>query len=73
MAEHSGSCDFCRIGPVTWREEVMTFRQWSDKGYVHCRVRLPVGTCAHCRAKSLDADSDRMFEAAFQRAYDKLK
>lgn len=73
MAEHSGSCDFCRMGPVIWRKEVMTFRQWSDKGYVHCRVRLPVGTCAQCQARSLDADSDRMFEAAFQRAYDKLK
>jgi hypothetical protein len=73
MAKHWSSCDFCRIGRVSWRKEVMTFRQWSDKGYVHCRVRLPVGTCAHCQAKSLDADSDQMFDAAFQRAYDRLK
>lgn len=73
MAKHWSSCDFCRIGRLAWRAEVMTFRQWSDKGYVHCRVRLPVGTCEHCQAKSLDADSDRMFDAAFQRAYDKLK
>ena len=72
MAEHSKSCDFCGIGSVTWRREVMTFRQWSDRGYVHCGVRLPVGTCAHCQARSLDADSDRMFDAAFQCAYDRL-
>ena len=73
MAEHSGACDFCRTGPVIWREETMNFRQWSDKGYLHCSVRLPVGTCAHCQAKTLDADSDLMFDAAFQRAYDALK
>ncbi len=73
MAKHWSSCDFCRTGRLTWRTEVMTFRQWSDKGYVHCRVRLSVGTCANCQAKSLDADSDSMFDAAFQRAYDKLK
>ena len=73
MAEHSSICDFCRTGPVTWREEVMSFRQWSDKGYVHCHARLSVGTCAHCQAKSFDADSDLIFDAAFRRAYDDLK
>ena len=51
----------------------MRFRQWSDRGYVLCRVRLPVGTCDQCEAKSVDADSDALFEAAFRRAYDKLK
>ena len=73
MAERFTSCDFCRKGPVTWRMEEINFRQWSDKGYVHCRVTLPVGTCAQCQAQSLDADSDRAFEAAFKREYDKLK
>ena len=73
MAKHWTSCDFCRKGRVTWRTEVMRFRQWSDRGYVLCRVRLPVGTCDQCEAKSVDVDSDALFEAAFQRAYDKLK
>jgi len=73
MAKHLTSCDFCRKGRVTWRSEVMRFRQWSDKGYVLCRARLPVGTCDQCQAKTVGADADVFFEAAFRRAYDKLK
>jgi hypothetical protein len=73
MAEHWTECDFCGKGPVIWRAEEMRFRQSSDKGYVLCSVTLPVGTCAHCQAKSLDADSNAAFEAAFPREYDKLK
>jgi hypothetical protein len=65
-------CDFCKKGPVVWRLEEMAFRQSSDKGYVRCRVELPVGTCDNCGSKSLDSESDRIFDAAFQREYDKL-
>ena len=73
MAKQWTTCDFCRKGRVTWRKEVMRFRQWSDRGYLLCRATLPVGTCAHCRAKSLDADSNQVLDAAFRRAYDKRK
>jgi hypothetical protein len=71
--EEAEVCDFCRKGHVAWRMEPMAFRQWSDKGYVHCRVTLPVGTCDHCQGKSLGPDSDQIFDAAFQREYDKLR
>jgi len=66
-------CDFCHQKQVTWKTEEMTFRQWSDKGYVHCRVDLPVGTCASCGAKSLEPGSDHILDAAFEEAYRKLK
>ncbi|MEJ0076687.1 MAG: hypothetical protein WDO17_14785 [Alphaproteobacteria bacterium] len=65
-------CDFCRQKQVTWRTEDMAFRQWSDKGYVHCRVALAVGTCQNCGAKSLEPGSDQILDAAFQREYRKL-
>ncbi len=52
--------------------EEMAFRQWSDKGYIHCRVTVVVGTCDKCRVKSLDPGSDKILDEAFQREYDKL-
>jgi hypothetical protein len=65
-------CDFCRQKQVTWKIEAMAFRQWSDKGYVHCRVQLSVGTCQSCGSKSLEPESDQILDAAFQEAYRKL-
>ena len=66
------TCDFCKQGRVTMRMEEIEFRQWSDKGNVHCRVRISVGVCNHCQSKSLDPESDRIFDAAFRLEYDKL-
>ncbi len=66
------TCEFCKKGRVTWHTEGMIFRQWSDKGYVHCRVVILTGTCDNCHLKSLDPEADNIFDAAFQREYDKL-
>jgi hypothetical protein len=52
--------------------EEIAFRQSSDKGYVHCRVELSVGTCDNCGSKTLQPGSDQLFDAVFQREYDKL-
>jgi hypothetical protein len=65
-------CDICKKGRVTKRMEAMAFRQWSDKGYVRCRVMILMGTCDSCGAKSLDPGSDKIFEEAFKQSYDKL-
>jgi len=66
-------CDFCHQKRVTWRTGEMAFRQSSDKGYVHCRVWLPIGTCRNCGSKSLEPNSDRILDAAFGEAYRKLQ
>jgi hypothetical protein len=50
----------------------MAFRQWSDRGYVHCRVVILVGICDNCGRKSLDPGSDKIMDEAFQQEYDKL-
>ena len=65
-------CEICKRGRVTKRMEEMAFRQWSDKGYIQCRVTILVGTCDNCRVKSLDAGSDKILDEAFRREYDKL-
>lgn len=65
-------CDFCKRGRLEIAIEEIAFRQWSDKGYVHCRVEVRVGTCPRCGLRWLDPASDAMLEAAFRREYDKL-
>ena len=65
-------CEICKQRRVTKRMEEMAFRQWSDKGYVHCQVRVFMGTCNNCGAKSLDPGSEKILDEAFQREYDKL-
>jgi hypothetical protein len=74
MAEgESTICIACKKGHVTRRLEEMTFRQWSDKGYIRCRVTILMGTCDHCRTKSTEPGVDKIFDAAFKAEYDKLR
>jgi hypothetical protein len=72
-AEDKPICEICQKGHVTKRVEEMAFRQWSEKGYIHCRVAILMGTCDHCRVKSLDPGADKILDEAFQREYGKLK
>jgi hypothetical protein len=65
-------CAVCKIGRVTKRMEQVAFRQLSNKGYVHCRVTILVGTCDNCQAKSTDPEAEKIFDEAFKREYDKL-
>ena len=65
-------CAICEQGRVTKRMKEIAFRQWTDKGYIHCRVTILVGSCDNCGVKSLDPGSNRIMDEAFQREYDKL-
>jgi hypothetical protein len=70
--DESVICAICKIGRVTKRMEQVAFRQLTNKGYVHCRVTILVGTCDNCQAKSTDAEAEKIFDEAFKREYDKL-
>ena len=72
MGGTADPCDFCRLGHVTWRSKEMAIRQSSDKGVVQYRVSLLVGTCDNCGSRTLQPGSDWVFDAAFQREYDRL-
>jgi hypothetical protein len=65
-------CAFCKKGGVTSRLEAMAFRQRSDKGYLHCRVTILIGTCDNCHAKFPDPATDKILDEAVQREYEKL-
>ena len=62
-------CEFCEKRQFR-RMERMAFRQWSDKGYLHCQVTMMVGVCNNCKAVSLAPGADRIFDEAFQREYE---
>jgi hypothetical protein len=65
-------CEYCKKGRVVKRMEEIAFRQWSDKGYVHCRIMILGGTCDNCHAKSLDEEAEKIFDETFQREYHRL-
>jgi hypothetical protein len=65
-------CVLCRKGHVVREKRDVAFRQWSDKGYIHCRVTIPMDICDHCNASySADPGIDKILDDAFQREYDK--
>ena len=65
-------CFLCNKGRVVTRMEELNFRQWSDKGYVHCRVMVPMEVCDNCGAKSLGEAAVKVMDDAFQSAYEAL-
>jgi hypothetical protein len=65
-------CVFCGRGRLIESAEEMKFRQWSRKGYVHCRVMMPVSVCDLCGHRWFQPGVDQILDEAFQREYDKL-
>ena len=51
------------------RMEEIAFRQWSDLGFMCCRVAILIGNCDNCHARSLDPGSEKIFGEAFQQEY----
>jgi hypothetical protein len=65
-------CDFCRTGTVVEHAQQVSFRQWTDKGYVFCCVDIPMGVCDHCQAQHWSADAETIVKEAVRREYEKL-
>jgi hypothetical protein len=66
-------CDFCQRGRVTRRNQQISFRQWTDKGYVFCRAEIPIGACDRCGAKHWNQVAEAIIEEVARREYDKLR
>jgi hypothetical protein len=65
-------CELCGRGRKIKRNEALAFHQWTDRGYVFCRVTIPMGTCDLCNAKSWDEAAESVIEEAVRKAYDQL-
>ena len=55
------------------RNEGISFRQWTDKGYVFCRAEIPIGVCDCCGAKHWNQDAEAIINEVVRREYDKLR
>ena len=65
-------CLICGKCHVIIRKEEIAFRQWSDKGYINCRVTIPIATCNQCETRySPDPEIDKILDESFQREYEK--
>jgi hypothetical protein len=68
----AGLCELCgRRGKIT-REEEFALSQWTDRGYVSCRVTIPVSNCSYCKTRSWDEAAEAVIEEAVRKAYDQL-
>jgi len=62
-------CDFCENGRVTRHNKSVSFRQWSDKGYIVCQAEVPVGVCNRCGSRHWNEAAETIVEEAFQEGY----
>ena len=65
-------CGFCGQGRVIKRVQEVAFRQLTDKGYVFCRVSVPIGICVQCGVTSLDGMAEAIMDEAVRRAHNKM-
>lgn len=68
----TGVCDICNRGIAVQTTQEIAFYQWTSKGYILCRVIIPVTTCPECGARSWDEAAEEMIEEAVNREVDKL-
>jgi hypothetical protein len=68
--EENTICEFCRKGHVIQRLEDIAFRQWSDLGWISCRVAVSIDVRDVCNGRTLP-EGDKILDEAFQREYDK--
>ena len=62
-------CAFCRKGHIFTRNQQIAFRQWTDRGYVHCQVEVPVGVCDHCSSEHWNQEAEAIIDDAVRREY----
>jgi hypothetical protein len=66
------TCELCKIGRVIKSDQTISFRQWTDKGYVTCRATIPMGICDRCGSKNWNDDAEAIIEEAVRQEYQKL-
>jgi len=51
------------------RNQWISFRHWTDKGYVFCRAEIPLGVCDCCGAKHWNQDAKAIINEVVRREY----
>jgi hypothetical protein len=71
-SENGGVCYFCKRGEFIKRTEEIAFHQWTDKGYVFCRVSATLGVCNRCGSWDWNDEIEAKIQEAIRREYEKL-
>lgn len=66
-------CAFCNRDQLVDHTKEITFHQYTDRGYVTCRVVVPMKICGHCGAQNWDDRADAIMDEAVRQAYHKLR
>jgi hypothetical protein len=66
------TCPFCKKGSFRERAEEIAFHQWTDKGYIFCRVTVTLGVCDNCGWRNWNDDIEALINETVRREYDKL-
>jgi hypothetical protein len=70
--EDAEQCHFCKRGYFRERPEEIAFHQWTNKGYVLCRVTVTLAVCDHCGSRNWSEDIEALLDEAVRQGYDKL-
>ena len=67
--KEDATCPFCKRGSLIKEDREIAFSQWTDKGYVVCRVTVPTGVCMRRGSKSFTDSAESIVEDAVHREY----
>jgi hypothetical protein len=71
--EHQGdTCPFCKRGALVRQCQEIAFRQWTSRGYVFCRITVPMDVCASCGSKIFTDRTESLIEDAVRRESERL-
>ena len=65
-------CALCKVGSLIRSDREIAFKQRTDKGYVFCRVMVPMDICDHCGWKTFNEDAEAIIDQAIRDGYEKL-
>jgi hypothetical protein len=65
-------CVFCRVGSLIRSDREIAFKQWTDKGYLFCRVTIPMEICDHCGSKTWHDDAEAIIDETVREEYKKM-
>jgi hypothetical protein len=64
-------CVLCKVGCLIRSDREIAFKRWTDKGYVFCRVTIPMDVCDNCGWKTSDIDAEAIIDEAVRQEYEK--
>lgn len=70
--DEAGACDICKRGSLVQAKRKIAFRQWTSKGYISCRLIIPVTLCSVCGARHWDEAAEALIEEAVRREIGEL-